>query len=71
MYDEIAPLVKRAEHESHVARVNAHGWKLPTPLPNRVRLALARSLVALAIRLAPTLTLQETRPHTRTAPDLA
>lgn len=56
---EIAFRLRRAEHETRVSYVNAHGWKLPPRLPGRVRLALARFLVAFAVRLVPTVTLPE------------
>ncbi len=70
MYDEMMPLVKRAEYESRIGHMNEQGWELPPPTPSRVRLALARTLVALAVRLAPTITLPTPHSH-RAASNLA
>lgn len=55
--DECELLRTRMAHESHVEWVNAHGWKLTTTALPPVRLAVARMLVARALRLAPTMPL--------------
>lgn len=71
MDDEMRMLVaKQQGHSETILWVDVHGWKLPPRSPGRVRLALARSLVALAVRLAPTVTLPPPRSQ-RAASNLA
>lgn len=71
MHDEVQAVVGQQQMwDAHAAWVNTEGWKLPPRSPSRVRLVLARTLVALAVRLAPTVTLPPPRSQ-RAASNLA
>lgn len=42
-----------AEHQRQMAWINEHDWKIETPRWRSLRVALAKSLMALARRVAP------------------
>ncbi len=44
--------VRMADHYRKITDVNAEGWKQPTP--PQYRIAVAKALLALATRIAPT-----------------
>ncbi|MGN6359012.1 MAG: hypothetical protein ACTHNK_01320 [Thermomicrobiales bacterium] len=55
MFDLIALDFVVTEHDRRVARIEAVAWQLGAhTAPHSVRLGVARALVALATRLAPT-----------------
>lgn len=54
----------RIEWQCHTAWLDDEGWKYAAPMPHPYRVAMAKVLVALAARLAPTGTI----PNASTAP---
>jgi hypothetical protein len=53
--------IRRAERQREMARINAHAWK--SPRGRNGRTALAKALIALAARLAPTVPPPSTIPQ--------
>lgn len=68
MIDRTTFDLRIAQHRGAVARTNEYAWERQAIAPVRpARVALAAALVALAVRLAPTLTLVPAERRSRTA----